>query len=460
MALKTESELTAPQRDTVNRARSALSARNYDYAITLLLGLVKSEPLFLEGRRLLRASAIQKYKSLSGFARQMTGVKIAGLVLKASAGKREPLEAMSLAEDILAVDPYNRKGNELVGEAGVALEELEITAMAYETYKEGNPKDKKNLMHLGDLYMKMGEFPRAEQTYSAILEFDPRDGEAVHGMKNASAANASRSGGWDSASDYRDLIKDKEEAKRLEQANRVVKSDVAIDDLIAQAYEKVQAEPSNLNHPKRIAQLCEQKEDFASAIQWYTYTYEAGGRTDNSLEKKIDDLKMTVLDHKFEALKEAAATDPAVAQQLAEIEKERSLVLLDTAKRRVEKYPNDYQYHFELGEAYYNAGQYREALPELQLGTKQPNVRSQAQNLIGMCYLQRGMYDLGEKVLRDSKAELPVMDGPKKEITYNLALLLEKMGKKEEYIAELKEIYEVDMGFRDVAHRVEASYGH
>lgn len=460
MPLKTESELSAVQRDSFNRARSALNARNYDYTISLMQGLLKTEPLFLEGRRMLRAAAIQKYKALSGFSKQMTSVKVAGMVVKASAGKKQPNDALILAEEILAVDPYNGKGNEMIAEAALALNEPELGAMAYETVKEGNPKDKGNLIRLADVYMKMGDFPKAEKTYGQVLEIDPRDGDALHGMKSASAAHASRSGGWDSATDYRDIIKNKDEAKALEQANRVVKSDEAIDEQIAQLYEKVQSEPSNLNPPKQIAQLCEQKEDFQSAIQWYEYTFDAGKRTDNSLEKKIDDLKMAVLDRQLSDARKAATDDPAQAEQLKELEHQRNLVLLDMSKRRVEKYPNEYQFHFELGQAYYNLGMYKEASPELQLGLKQPNVRSEAQNLIGLCYMQRHMYDLAEKAFRSAKEEIPMMDSGKKEITYNLALLLEQQGKKEEYIAQLKEIYEVDMGFRDVTHRVEASYGH
>jgi hypothetical protein len=38
-------------------------------------------------------------------------------------------------------------------------------------------------------------------------------------------------------------------------------------------------------------------------------------------------------------------------------------------------------------------------------------------------------------------------------------MVLEKMGKKEEYIEALKQIYEVDYGYLDVAQRVESSYG-
>ena len=56
-------------------------------------------------------------------------------------------------------------------------------------------------------------------------------------------------------------------------------------------------------------------------------------------------------------------------------------------------------------------------------------------------------------------SEMLVMDNLKKEIVYKLAMVLEKMGKKEEYLENLKLIYEVDYGYLDVAQRVESSYG-
>jgi len=34
----------------------------------------------------------------------------------------------------------------------------------------------------------------------------------------------------------------------------------------------------------------------------------------------------------------------------------------------------------------------------------------------------------------------------------------QKMGKREQYLEALKEIYNADYGYKDVAHRVESSY--
>jgi hypothetical protein len=68
------------------------------------------------------------------------------------------------------------------------------------------------------------------------------------------------------------------------------------------------------------------------------------------------------------------------------------------------------------------------------------------------------MLDLAAKQLEDAASEMLIMDAVKKEIVYNLGLVYEEMGEAEKYIESMKQIYEADYGYRDVAQRVERSY--
>ena len=56
-----------------------------------------------------------------------------------------------------------------------------------------------------------------------------------------------RSGGWETAKDYRDLIKNKEEAVSLEQQNRVVKSEELIEKQLGELSARLETEPENLD---------------------------------------------------------------------------------------------------------------------------------------------------------------------------------------------------------------------
>jgi tetratricopeptide (TPR) repeat protein len=68
------------------------------------------------------------------------------------------------------------------------------------------------------------------------------------------------------------------------------------------------------------------------------------------------------------------------------------------------------------------------------------------------------MYDLAARTLQNAIKEKPVLDDEKKELIYNLGGVYEGMAKKEEAIEQFKVIYEIDIGYKDVAAKVERYY--
>jgi tetratricopeptide (TPR) repeat protein len=77
---------------------------------------------------------------------------------------------------------------------------------------------------------------------------------------------------------------------------------------------------------------------------------------------------------------------------------------------------------------------------------------------LGQCFARRGMNDLAARTLQNALKEKTTFDDEKKELVYQLGCVLEKMGKKEEAIEQFKQIYEMDIGYKDVAAKVDAYY--
>jgi tetratricopeptide (TPR) repeat protein len=467
MSLKAERDLNPTSRDQVKRAKTAAQSQNYDYAITLLQAALKDEPLYLDGRKLLRAVEIQKYKAMSAFTRQMAGMRLSGGLMKLSS-KKTPEEQLIQAEEILAQDPYNVKANALIGEAGTVLGYPEFKCFAYETLRDGKPTDKANLNLLARAYMDSKESAKAVQTYEAILEIDKTDGDALSGLKNATAANAHVTGKWEEAEksqDFRTSLKSRDESNQLEQEAKVVKSADAIQEQIDFNYQKHVAEPTNPNYSKKIGELSVQRNDYAGAIPWYEHAFASGGQTDSALEKTIGDLKLKKAEQELQALRQQldGQADPELQAQtqtaLAEKEKELNDVRLFQAEARVRAQPNEGEFRYDLGEALFKIEQYKRATEELQLSLKQPSVRYQALNLMGLAFMHRGMLDFAIKQLSLAQSELGAMDEIKKEVTYNLGLAYEAAKQSEKSLDQWKMIYEFDMSYRDVSARVEASYG-
>jgi hypothetical protein len=68
------------------------------------------------------------------------------------------------------------------------------------------------------------------------------------------------------------------------------------------------------------------------------------------------------------------------------------------------------------------------------------------------------MYDLAAETLQNAIKEKSVFDEEKKELIYHLGCVQENMGQKEAAIEQFKLIYKVDIGYRDVAAKVDAFY--
>jgi tetratricopeptide (TPR) repeat protein len=464
MPVRTEKELSESLRALWLKAVSAIELRNLDYAISLLQEILKQEPEFLTGRQLLRRTEVTKSKSAK---RSFFNISTAPIgVMKAQREiKKHPKRAVEMLEEVLEGEPYNRQANLLLKEAAVAAGWPEIGVFALRTLLEENPRDEKVLYELGHLYHELGDHENEVEIYNQITAIDPLDAKALRLGKDASARASMKRGGWTHAESYRDLIKDKDEAISLEQQSRIRLTGEALDQQIAETYARHQAEPENLDVARRLGALSEQKDDFESSIRWYQLAADLAKGTDTGLLRKISDLKIKCLEREIAAHEEFLSTYGArdemyteKSEQLHAAKVSRAEILIADARERVARNPTDLQLRFELGENFFNAGRFREAVPELQRARQNPHARLKAMNVLGCCYGELGMLDLAMKQLEEASQEISSMDPMKKQIVYNLGLVYERMGDPEKALGCMKQIYEVDYGYRDVAQRVESSY--
>jgi predicted Zn-dependent protease len=464
MAVKTEKELSETQRSHWLKAVAAIELRNFGYAISLLQGILKQEPQFLTGRQLLRRAEVTKRKSAKkGFFNISTA---SFAVMKAQREiKKDPKHAVEMLEKVLEEEPYNRQANLVLKEAAVAAGWPEIGVFALRTLLEETPRDVKVLHQLGRLHHELGEHEQEVVIYNQITAINPLDAEAIRLGKDASARASMRSGGWTQAESYRDLIKDKEVAISLEQQSRMQLTGESLDQQIAETYARHQAEPANVDLAKRLGALNENKEDFEAAVGWYQYAVDLTKGGDPGLIRKVSDLKIKGLEREIAGHEEFLSSHDADhelyvtrSDTLEVAKKKRAEILLDDARKRLERNPTDLQLRFELGEHLANAGHFREALPELQRARQNPNARLKAMNLLGRCYGELGMLDLAMKQLEEASKEILSMDAMKKEIVYNLGLVYERLGEGAKSLTCMKQIYEADYGYKDVATRVESSY--
>jgi len=181
---------------------------------------------------------------------------------------------------------------------------------------------------------------------------------------------------------------------------------------------------------------------------------DAGG-SDSTLDRAIAETIGRRYEHQIERLHKES---PTYAEEVAKLEAEKLSFLIAECQKRVEKFPTDLTIRFEMGLLYFQAGKISEAIQEFQKAQGNPHKRIAAMNYLAQSFAKRKMFDLAAKTLQNAIKEKIGFDDERKDLIYNLGCVFESMGKKEEAIEQFKLIYETDIGYRDVAAKVDAYY--
>ena len=451
-----------PQRDLYDKGIVAIQRNNFDYAINILSGLLKMEPGFFDARQALRAAQVKKTGgSQTGFFKKMIGGATSQPALtKAQLSLRKnPLEAIEAAEEILNSDPWSTGAHKLLADAAMEAGLMKTAILSLEILYKNNSKDRELTLQLANAYTQAGQNDKAEKVYNDWMRIRPNDPEVLQLAKNVSARQTLDEGGYEEVAQtggsYRDILKDKGQAVSLEQASRVVKSDDVAQNLITEYETRLKTEPGNLKVMRNVAELYAQKKEFDKALGYYERIRTAENAADPSLEKVIAETNLKKFDHLKSQLDTGA---PDYDQRAAELDAQKIAFQLEACRQRAEKYPTDLQIRFELGQLYYNAGKYNEATQEFQKAQNNPQRRLASVMYLGRCFAKKGMNDMAARRFQDALKEKVGFDDEKKEMLYDLGCVFEKMNKPDEAIEQFKQIYEADIGYRDVAAKVDAYY--
>ncbi len=463
MAEKSLSEINREVRLLFQKGNDALIRENYDYAVDLFNQVLQREPALFDARKALRAAQSKKSGGGGGFFKKAWGsASSSPMVAKGQLALRnDPAEALHIAEQILNGDPTNSGAHRLIVDAATTLELPKTAVLSLEILHRNSPKDKNLVIQFAEALAQIGETSRAERI---LLEFarnnNQRDAEIGQALKNVSARQTMNEGGYDALASgegsYRDILKNEKEAVSLEQEKRVQKTEDVTERLIGEYEARLKTEPGNMKLLRSIAELYTQKGQFERALTFYEQIKATdSGASDTTLERAIADLKVRRYESELAKLDE---TSPEYAEKSAALKAEKLNFQITDCQKRVEKFPTDLALRYEMGVLYFHAGKIGEAIQELQKAQQNPHKRIAAMNYLAQCFAKRKMYDLGAKTLQTAIKEKVVFDEEKKDLIYNLGCVLDSMGKKEDAVEQFKQIYEVDIGYKDVAAKVDAFY--
>ena len=460
MAEVTLEQVPQKTKDLFNRGFVALERGNFDYAIQMFTACLDLEPNLHRARKFLRVAEIKQFKSKGGgqvsqFMASMTGLP--AMVKAQSLLKSKPAQALVAIEKLLRNDPLNLNYIKLLDKAAEAAGEPEIGIQTFVIAREHFPKDTTLLERLGKLYMQTDQPRLGRECFEALCELKPNDSAALKLLKDAMAIDSMSKDGWEKVgtkgTKFTDLIKDRKEADVLARESKAVvdKSDIEV--LIEENKARIQREPGNINYRRALANLYAGNKMYAEAITALQEAQAVSGGRDPQIDQAISAIRLQEFDEEIRKMTESGMAAAAEAKR-----KDRALFLFADIQDRVARYPNDLQLKYEFGVMLFQQNQINEAIQQFQAAQRNAQRRISSLYYIGLCFKAKQQFDMAIEQLQRAASELPVMDDTKKSVIYELALLFELTGRKAEALENFKQIYQIDIGYRDVAAKVEQGY--
>ena len=430
------------------RAEEAFQKHNYDYSINLFLQILVLNPDHAQTRKSLRVTVQTKFKEQG--APGMIKLKLLRGQIEVQLRTTKDLSRkIELCQKYLNDDPTNAKIRIQLADALLQKGHSEGAAMEAEMAMGDDPASVAAAKILVSANIKLSRVKEA-QTILERIQSHVREDRDLERMQRDLAAMQTMKAGFTDAKDFHDVLKDKDQAAKLEIQHHLIQTDQQFQAVVTELETQLGGNPTDARIPKKIGDLFfEKKRDFTTARDWYKKAAQLAPQ-DSVLRDKVEDCSIRLFDQQIEtALRN---NDP----KINEIRASRLKFLIQSFERRVQDRPTDMTLRFDLGKAYYLAGPafLDRAISEFQQSVKDPKKKSDSHVYLGQAFQSKKMYDLAEK--QYEQAQLGVIaDERKLYIIYNRAKCSAEAGKLPKAVDLGKSIMEVDINYKDISQLVE-----
>ena len=430
-------------RQLYEKGYGMLEKKQFEYAVELLTMAIERDPAFFDCRVALRAAQINVAKGRGKIGRMAAVTAAAPHIAQAklALARDNYFGALISAEKILNGDPENAVGHQVIVDASRMLDLPHTMISSLQLLKKLKPDDTDLTQQLATALEMLGDWDQAEELMGQLAAMNADDPFLQQAYRDTAAKAAIFRGNYESS------VK---ETPMSSEPSEIMTAEESLDQRIFGMEERLQEEPENFKLGVDIAKLYIEKRDFEAAFEYFDWVQENNQVSDSAIDRAILLAHQERFDHEIQGLE-----DPA---RVCEMEKERDEFMLQMSQEFADRYPTMLEFRYELGERLFRLGQVNEAIQAFQKTQLSPKHKLESLNYLGQCFMKRGMYDMAVSQLEKALQGKTVMDQQRKELVYNLACVYEDKGQMEEAGKYFKEIYEVDISFRDVADKVESGY--
>jgi tetratricopeptide (TPR) repeat protein len=442
-------------------ARNRHEVGSFDYAANMWLQGLRFDPNNL--------NAVKGFfTSVSGHV-GATGAKSPTKDLEAAVSGRTPVHKylghlLAWSFDQFTPDKGVKAG---VSAADLGLREVALYLLptaAKLSLKSERPR-KEHLVKIMEASEKVEDFDTALVAGDAAVRMDISDGKLAAHVKSLAAQSTMNKGGYSQtgeAGGFRSNVRNLDQQRQLEEGDRIVKSESALDRNVAAAKQQLAQTPGDRpTIVKYVKALMERgtkaDEDEASAVLMKAYAETQEFR----FRQTAGELRMKQGRRRMRELKAAMDAAPADAQaKAAFLEADKAQVALETAEFEavVAAYPTDLKSKYELGLRYLAAGRQTDAIGQLQQAKTDGKLKHQAALKLGLAFLGIDWLDEAVETLRTAVSEYPDgNDDMGLELRYELMVALKKKGAANRDMASVEEADKLasaigmqNIGYKDI----------
>lgn len=449
--------------DFWKRGSEAIAKQNWDYAIECFSSSVEFAPDNLTYRQCLRGAVRKKYKD------NKTGAKMASVKLMGTRGKikksrmqKDWENIIKLAEEGLKVNPWDAALNAAVAESCLELEYGgEIAVFCYQCALETDPDNIEYIRCLARLLEDRGEFDAAIKHWEKVRKMEPEDTEARSKVTQIGARSIMRKGGFEDAETSREVQKD-QTAYDADRSKRVQKGPAVEgpgDSPEADLERAIRKDPAEVGNYIKLAELYRVEKRLDDAAAMFKKAVEVSGG-DQSVREKLEDVELDQLRHNLESAKERAAANPddkEAAKIRAALMKELVLREVEVLSARVERYPRDVKFKFELAQRYRQLQETQKAIPLLQQAAGDSRYEVNALLDLAKCFISVKKNSLARRQLTRLLEKINALDHKDQFLTakYWVARICEDAGDKEEAVEHYTDVIGVEYDYKDACSRLD-----
>ncbi len=439
--------------DCFKRGTEAMMKQNWEYSCQMFRQSTNLVPENLLYRQSLRGATEKRYNG-NGTGAAMSGMRLMGIKtsIKKSRMQSDWNAVINSAEDGLALNPWDHSLNADLGDALSAVGFTDGAVFAYERAVSKDPNNKEYLRTLGRLYEDRTNYTQAIECFTKVARIDKLDAEARQKVVSLTAKEATRAGGYDNATDIRQVHKVLDDKMNRDSADGPGMS------VQADLERAIRKEPENKDNYLKLADFLKRDGQLDETLKILKKALDVSGG-EIKIREQVEDVELDLMRKSVGLAKEEALSDPDdnfAKRKYLEAKNELMHREIEVFAARIERYPQDMTLKFDLALLYMADKRHQLAIPLLQ--KSRGDARRKAASLInlGKCFIFDKQYALARRQFEQAMLDCKPDDDQDLfvELHYFAGRVCEELKDKEAAIKYYQTVLEYDYDYKDNRDRL------